>query len=684
MMMLIVFVGQFPLHAEQRVLDAKLHHLRIDGPREWTEFPETPDADSLVVKFETKANAGEQTLSWRQQDLKQSWKVSLNGRDLGRLVRDENDMVVYRPVPAGTLRSGVNELKIEQLGRRGVDDIRVGAITLDDRPMQQALMEATVEIQVTDSATSEPIPCRITVLNEAGALMTVGAESNDEMAVRPGIVYCGHGRASFGLPAGRYTVFAGRGFEWGIASKVIELRKGYRHLQALSIRREVPTEGYVACDTHVHTVTHSGHGDATIAERMLTLAGEGIELPIATDHNIHIDYGPIARKLRVRKYFTPVIGNEVTTKVGHFNVFPIQVGADIPNFRLSDWKSIFESIYASPRVKAVILNHARDLHSGVRPFGPKLHNAVTGENLEGWKLRANAMELVNSGATQSDVMRLYRDWFGLLNRGLAITPVGSSDSHDVGRHFVGQGRTYIRCDDEDPSAIDVDVAVRNFVQGRVMVSYGLLAEISVNGKFGPGELAPRADSFKISVRVLGPSWVTAETVELYANGHKVREVKIADGRKAGVKWSGKFTFENLTHDVHLVAIARGPGVKGLYWATAKSYQPTTPDWRSYVIGSTGAAWLDVDGDGKRTSAHEYATRLVKTADNDVPKLLGLLKPFDQSVAAQSAGLVHAAGAPLLEPGVRAQIKKSADATQRGFDAYLSAWRESQIARSRSN
>ena len=48
---------------------------------------------------------------------------------------------------------------------------------------------------------------------------------------------------------------------------------------------------------------------------MLTLAGEAIELPIATDHNKHIDYTDLAIELGVRKYFTPVIGNEVTTQL---------------------------------------------------------------------------------------------------------------------------------------------------------------------------------------------------------------------------------------------------------------------------------------------------------------------------------------------------------------------------------
>ena len=48
--------------------------------------------------------------------------------------------------------------------------------------------------------------------------MTVGAKSGDGLAVRPGVVYTGNGRAAFGLPAGKYTVYAGRGFAYSIDS----------------------------------------------------------------------------------------------------------------------------------------------------------------------------------------------------------------------------------------------------------------------------------------------------------------------------------------------------------------------------------------------------------------------------------------------------------------------------------
>src|SRR5262249_28143902 len=204
---------------------------------------------------------------------------------------------------------------------RAADDIRVGEIAIDDRPRATVLSEATIDLTVTEA--DRPVPCRITVVNSRGALLSTGAGSDGHLAVRPGVIYTGDGHARFGLPAGDYTVYAGRGFEYGIASVAVSLKPGEVVTKKLSIRREVPTPGYVACDTHVHTLTHSGHGDATVDERVLTLAGEGVELPIACEHNLQVDYHAAAVKRCVSRYFTPVIGNEVTTTVGHFNIFPV-------------------------------------------------------------------------------------------------------------------------------------------------------------------------------------------------------------------------------------------------------------------------------------------------------------------------------------------------------------------------
>jgi hypothetical protein len=395
----------------------------------------------------------------------------------------------------------------------------------------------------------------------------------------------------------------------------------------------------------------------------------------------------------VRQYFTPVMGNEVTTTIGHFNVFPVPAGSRVPDFKKKEWAAIFDEIFGTPGVKVAILNHARDLHSNTRPFGPQLFNAAIGENLDGWPMRFNGMEVINSAAIQTDPLQLTRDWMAVLNRGYAVTPVGSSDSHDVARHFVGQGRTYIRCDDADVSKIDVNAAVESFLAGRVMVSYGLLVEMIVEGKHRSGETAEVDDRvIEVGLRVLGPAWTQADGVRLFANGVMVREDRIpansATGGTAavgtahptGVKWEKVWRLARPNHDVPLVAIATGPGIREPYWPTAKPYQPTSPEWAPMVLGVSGAIWIDGDGDGRRTSAREYAERAFAAAGGDLEKLVTELAKFDAATAAQAAHLVRLSGRKLDSDEVQLALRGAAEQVQRGFGEYGEAWRENERAR----
>lgn len=675
---------------EDQSIEPKMIHLRSGLEREWTEFPVSAQRQQLDVTFDSKKNASEYTLLGRQQDVKQKWIVTLNGTKLGELVRDENDMMVTFAVPTGILIDGVNLLTIASPSSIATtsDDIRIGELTVLNRSIQTTLFESSVNIEVVDANSKELLPCRITILNANGALQVLGTQSDHPLAVRTGIAYTANGRASLQLPSGRYMIFAGRGFEYSLACAEVHIGAGESVNQSLSIQREVPSEGYVACDTHVHTVTHSQHGDATLDERMITLAGEGIELPIATDHNKHIDYKSAAARNGVTRYFTPVIGNEVTTPRGHFNIFPVAAEARIVDQSQTEWGLLFDAIQQTQGVKVLILNHARDLHSGVRPFGPEHYNALIGENLDGWPMRFNAMEILNSGATQSDPLQLSYDWMGLLNRGLNVMPVGSSDSHDVSRYAVGQARTYIRCDDHDPGNIDVDSAVTNFLEGRVMVSYGLLAELTVNERYRSGELATELDDdeIRVDVRVLGPHWAHADRVQLFANGQLIRNARIPDSNDAtlplGVKWIGRWTIPKPQHDVHLVAIATGKGIKGQFWRMAKPYQPVKSEWESRSFSCSGVVWLDIDHDGRRTSARDYAQKLFIDAGNKWEKLVASLSDYDEAVAAQTAHLVTLSGtSPLSEPLQKA-VLAGTSATKFGFHAYREAWRASEMERAK--
>lgn len=709
-------------YGEPTVITDRLHHLRQSGEREWSEFPPQPEADSLRLSFQVTQRTGACCLKIRHQNLKERWNVRLNDHLLGTLPVDENDMVTYLPVPAEAVSPGDNSLVIDCPRSRAPDDIRVGMIELIDRPRAQHLSQAVLQVHVTErpgtsggsnakTASAAGIPCRITLLDEHGTLRDTGAESNDHLAVRSGTVYTSTGHAEIPVEPGTYRIVAGRGFEYSIDRQTVTVTAGQTHSVHLAIQREVATPGWVACDTHVHTRTHSGHGDCTVQERMITLAGEGIELPVATDHNVQIDHEPFAREMKVRQYFTPVIGNEVTTKLGHFNIFPADRQAPVPDHQGTDWPTVFDSIFRTPGVQAVILNHARDLHGGFRPFGARHFNDAAGVNIHGWHLRANAMETLNSSATQTDILRLFHDWMALLNSGHRITPVGSSDSHDVARHFVGQGRTYIRCDDSAPGNIDVAAAARAFVDGAVMVSYGLLTELHVDGVHRPGDLLPvpaGQDMVPVRIRVLGPHWSQVDRIQLFANGIAVHDEDLTEldrdavehaslarptlpaqaaGRQPGVKHQFTVWLPRPDHDVHLVAIATGPGIRESWWKTARPYQPDSPDWIPKTLGCSGAVWLDADGDGQRSCAADYAETVTSRAAGDVRRLTALLADCDAAVAVQAARLfqsalgdpVKLAGKGLEAPDAQAAIATASAAARDGIRRYLAAVRRNRIA-----
>jgi hypothetical protein len=588
-----------------RVLDAKKYHLGTPGMAEWQEFEgQTPHGRQLDLRFTDQTNSAEQTLLIRQRDVKFNWTVELNGRRIGLLEPMEAELLTALAIPPGTLRDGENSLAI--VPPKAIDDIVVGEISIDRRPLENALGEARLAIEVTDEDTKSGLPCRITVADRNGALMPLivtPTPSTNSLAVasRTGVVYSRDGRVHIGVLPGDYTVYATRGFEYSMPTRQVTVAAGQTRQVRLQIRREVPTPGWIACDTHIHTLTYSGHGDARIDERMLTIAGEGIELAVATDHNHHTDYSEEAVKARINSHFTPVIGNEVTTKVGHFNAFPIKPGSTVVDARLPDWGSLIRAMRATPGVQVITLNHPRDDHGGFIPFSPKNFDAATGKFLHGEDFGFDALEVVTSAALQSDIMQLFHDWFALLNAGHRVAAVGSSDSHDVSRFILGQGRSYVACRDDNPGAIDINEACQSFRQGRVLVSMGLLTNMKVDDKYAVGDLATNlGEEVNVTVTVLGPSWVTADHLELFANGIKIQERDLASTtavEKAQVTW----TIQRPKQDAYLVAIATGPGVTAPSWAIPRPYQPTSKIWKPRVIGATNPVWLDCDGDGKFTA-----------------------------------------------------------------------------------
>ncbi|MBG87525.1 MAG: hypothetical protein CMO80_11580 [Verrucomicrobiales bacterium] len=643
-----------------QVIADNTYFLGTPGFPEWEEnVGRKAHGRELHLDFESKANPKAKTLLIQQEGVKEGWSVYLNGKRLGGLVRSQTRLVHHLEVPERVMKDGTNKLSIRAPKR--IDDINVGPIRLRDGA-KRFLAEGWLETRLFDES-GQMMPGRVTIADENGAQAALYLDGAPKVIGRAGVVYTGHGYARVGLPEGTYDIWGSRGFEYSIAKRRVKIRKGHVTSVDLHLNREVDTRGWVSVDSHIHTLTFSGHGDSTLDERMLTISGEGIEVAISTDHNHHTDFHQPAVDLGVRKHFTPVVGNEVTTKIGHLNSFPMKLDASIPPYKLTNWVELLEGIRSSPGVQVVQLNHPRNVHSGFSPTATNVFDRVTGRS--GMGVGYDAMEVVTSAAMQSDPMCLFRDWFALLNRGHRIVGMGSSDTHDVSRFILGQARTYIRAKDEDSGAIDVDELCDSLLDGKASISFGLLAEIDVNGASIGDVIQTKDGKVRVTIEVIGPSWVCADRVELFANGISIGRRDFTSGSEIR---KGRFVFDTqIWNDAYLVAIATGPGLREPFWDTPRPYQLSSKKFTPRLIAATNPVWVDADGDGRVNSPRAVAEQALEKAQHPVAALKSIALK-DAAVAVQMAEFL---AARIGKDELKRAVPKEAINVRAGVNAYLS-------------
>lgn len=137
--------------------------------------------------------------------------------------------------------------------------------------------------------------------------------------------YTEEGTATITARPGTYAVVVSRGPEYErVEIPNVVLEPGSQRSVRAEIRRVVDTEGYVAADFHLHSV-YSLDSFAPLDERIMSYAGEGLELVVSTDHNFVVDYEPTIAALGVERFVRSLVGLELTTMDrGHFNGFPLR------------------------------------------------------------------------------------------------------------------------------------------------------------------------------------------------------------------------------------------------------------------------------------------------------------------------------------------------------------------------
>ena len=136
----------------------------------------------------------------------------------------------------------------------------------------------------------------------------------------------------------------------------------------------------------------------------------------------------------------------------------------------------------------------------------------------------------------------------------------------------------------------------------------------------------------------------------------------------------------MQQDIHVIAIALGPGIDGPHWKTAKPYQWLSEEWTPCVIGCSEAVWLDADYDGKFESAREYANRAIASSAGDFKRLMQELAKFDAPTASQAAHLVESNLNDTNRSQLDEALKSAAPQTQTGFERYREAKQKTERSR----
>ncbi len=278
---------------------------------------------------------------------------------------------------------------------------------------------SNIHFQVIETGTGKLIPARLVILKD-GAPYNHGMESYLQLACRDNTIYTASGTGSLNLAPGTYELWFGRGMEYSVDIKTLKVEEGQSYFLKAKLVRELDTEGFVCGDMHLHTYTNSGHGDATLEERVISCAAEGLEWAVATDHNYTTDYEPFAEAVGLKGVMATTVSNEVSTQIGHFNTYPLEVDTSVADKSIIDGKKLFEHIRERSTKPVVIqINHPR--WSSTDFFNIKELDPYFGKSIhKEWSWDFDAIEVLNENGqlgwitAPDNKHSVKKDWFNLL------------------------------------------------------------------------------------------------------------------------------------------------------------------------------------------------------------------------------------------------------------------------------
>lgn len=474
--------------------------------------------------------------------------------------------------------------------------------------------KSSLKFKIIDQASKSPVPAKLIFIQSGDEGPKLGITNADDLCAEDNGFYTASGKGAVELPAGSYEVYASRGMEYSIDKKKVVIQPDKVTSMTWKIRREIDPQGFVACDFHTHTTNSDGR--PTPEERLVSLMGEGLELAAITDHNYLTDLSPQVQQLDAGRWIQVCIGDEYTTAVGHYNVYPLKANQASFDHATSDARIQFGLVHALQGPVVLQVNHPR--MEGLGYFGHFDLSPLTSETENpqfSWDF--DALEVMNDTpgwglfTGEGNRFSVWDDWFNFLNKDFRPTAVGNSDTHGSISCPPGTPRTYVMSNARTPGEINRGRIARKILEHKVTVARGVFVNLTANKQYAVGsELVAKDRKVELLLQVLAPSWVRIEKVRIYGNGREVWSGEIEATKKA-LKYEKKISLQP-AEDTWYVAKAEG---SESLWPVA----PRTALGEVTPVGFTNPIWVDVDGDGFECE-RDRAAKLMKVIGDDERRL----------------------------------------------------------------
>jgi hypothetical protein len=406
-------------------------------------------------------------------------------------------------------------------------------------------------------------------------------------------LYAVDGRADVHLPEGRYAVTVTRGMGWELERFSLEVRDGATANRTVRLAPAGLPAEWRSADLHLHAAP-SPDAPVSLEARVASLACEGVDLAVATDHNAITDYAPAVRALGVP--LETLVGVEITSAGsllhGHFNAFPLPLPAPgeapedaVPAYFDAPPARMFAD--ARGRGAHVLqVNHAR-MPPRIGYFDQTHLDLATGRADDLFSEDFDALEVLN-GVWLERPERLREgalDLIALARRGKLVAATGNSDSHRLLYQEAGWPRTFFRAEGREPAT----KALYRAVKSRATVaSSGPLPVVELEDAPGDGRPArPKDGKVRLRVRVYAASWIPVETVEVLRGEEVVERAAVPPARGSALRFERTFSIPVQADAALLVYVsAEAPIPFVLPYAGARA------------VAVAGPFAVDADGDGR--------------------------------------------------------------------------------------